>query len=925
MHFPDIKEKMKISKLLKAGCLLIFCVSAQAQLQVVELRAEFLNNPVGIDVKQPRLSWQLVSREKNVMQSACEIRVGKDPAALSNNSQLVWQTGKISSDASLHHVYAGELLQSGQKYYWQVRVWDARGNPSGWSALASWQMGLLKPEDWKAKWIGLDVNYTEPGDDRRRLPARMVRREFTVEKTVTSATVYLSGLGFSELYLNGSKVDNRIMDPTHSFYEKRVMYVGHDVTKYLKTGKNAIGVILGNGRFFSPRLRLPAETPNFGFPKMLMQMQIQYSDGTSELIISDEKWKITDQGPIRANSEFDGEEYDANMEQEGWDKTGFDDSKWQPVQLVSAPGGKLIAQMLEPMRVIERILPVYVYNSKSGGYVVDFGQNLYGMCQIKVKGPKGTKVVIRTTFDIDSTGNVNMAFNRSALSTDIYTLKGKGVEVWAPRFRGQGTRYAGITGWPGILKKEDVEFLVVHSDLTKVGEFSCSNPLVNSIYANMVRSVRMQERGVPMDPDRDERQAWLSVSEMTSETEGYMYNVAAFYESFLGEARIDQREDGCVADAGSLWHWSYSKDPCWPAVVVTNPWSNYNMYGDSRVLEDNYEMMKRWVMYLEKNLDPDFIYRKGTFADWVDAYTMDEKVAPPFGGTSKLLLSTAYCYYDMKMVEKTAKFLNRTEDAEYFHAAAQKVGEAFNRAFLDTKTGVYLNNTQAAYAIAFEFGLVPDEYKEKVAERFIYNILTEHKGHLTVGCPGVKWLMQSLTHVGRTDVAYSILTQTTRPSWGYMVKKGGTSMWERWDCDTQAPGMNGQSQTILAGYLGAWMYQSLGGIAYDPGNPGFKHIIMRPEPVGDLRWVKASFQSLYGLITSDWRCENGLFNWKVTVPPNSTATVYIPTFDSASVKESGEKADKNPALKFIRVENKTAVYELGSGVYDFTSPYNMNE
>jgi alpha-L-rhamnosidase len=913
---------MKVFRIFFLGWFLIFCLPVQAQIQVTNLLTEFLKCPVGIDSKQPRLSWQISDSERKSRQSAYEIRVAKDSPIFSGN-YLVWKSGKILSTESLHHVYAGEPLQSGEKYFWQVRVWDYICRPSMWSSVSSWQMGLLNPDDWKAKWIGLDVNYTEPADDRRRLPARMVRCEISMEKTIKSATVFLCGLGFSELYLNGSKVDNRIMDPTHSYYKERVMYVTHYVTRFIQRGKNAIGVILGNGRFFSPRVRIPVETPSFGFPKLLFQMQVKYTDGTSELIVSDQNWKITDQGPIRSNSEFDGEEYDANMEQKGWDQAGFNDSDWQPVQLVKAPEGKLMAQMHEPMRVIETIKPVSIYRSSSGGYVVDFGQNLYGMCRIRVKGPKGTKVVIRTTFDIDSTGNVTMAFNRSALSTDIYTLKGEGTEVWAPRFRGQGLRYAGITGWPGVLKKEDIEFFVVHSDLTKVGDFSCSNELVKKIYANMVRSVRMQERGVPMDPDRDERQAWMSVSEMTSETEGYLYNVAAFYESFLAEARADQRENGCISEAGSIWHWP-TTDPCWPSVVTTTPWSNYKMYGNPRILEENYPMMKRWVLFLEKNLDPDFIYRKGTYADWVDAYTMDEKVAPPFGATSRDLLSTAYYYYNMRMVEKTANFLNQTDDAQYFGAAAQKVEKAFNKTFLDTLTGIYLNNTQAAYAIAIEFGLVPDKYKQKVADRLVHNILVEHNGHLTVGCPGVKWLMQALTHIGRSDVAYTILTQTTRPGWGYMVEKGGTSIWERWDCDTQTPGMNGQSQTILAGYLGAWMYQTLGGIAYDPDQPGFKHIIMRPEPVGDLKWVNASFQSLYGLIKSEWKLETGRFIWKVTVPPNSAATIYIPTNDPASILESGRNIEKSTGIKFSRIENNLAIYEIGSGNYEFSSSIKLN-
>ena len=836
---------MRIKKLIILGCLLIFCIFVQAQVQVTELRVEFLKNPLGIDAKEPQLGWRLNSKERNVLQIAYEIRVGKDMAALFHNNQIVWRTGKIVSNESLHLLYAGEPLQSGEKYYWQVRVWDNKGNVSTWSHVAFWQMGLLAPEDWKGKWIGLDVNYLSPANDHRRLPARMLRREFKTGRSVESATLFISGLGFSEIYLNGKKVGDRIMDPTHSNYNKRVMYTTYDVTKYLVIGKNAIGVMLGNGRFFAPRIKVPVETPNFGFPKMLMQMLIHYSDGTTELVLSDEKWKITDKGPIRTNSEFDGEEYNANMEQPGWDKVGFNDVDWQPVQLVSAPKGTLVAQMQEPMRVVERLKPDSIYRSKSGGYVVDFGENLYGMCQIKVKGPKGTKVVIRSAFDIDSTSNLNMAPNRSALSTDIYTLKGNGVEVWASRFRGQGARYAEITGWSGVLKKEDIQFLVVHSDLTKVGEFECSNELVNKIYANMLRSVQMQERGVPMDPDRDERQAWLSVSEKTSETEGYMYNVAAFYNNFLAETRSSQREDGCISEAGSLWSWN-TKDPCWPAVITTTPWSCYYMYGDKRVLSENYSAMKKWVLYLQKNLDSDFIYRKGTYSDWVDAYSMDKKTSDN-GGTSRNLLSTAYMYYDLKTVEKTANFLGKHEDASYFREAAKNVEKAFIKPFFDSIKYTYLSETQTSYVLPLAFGLVPSKYNQSVIDNLVNDILVKNNGHLTVGCPGLKWLMQILTSGGHTDVAYTILTQTTRPSWGYMVSKGGTSIWERWDRDTRDPGMNGQSQTILAGYLGAWMYQTLGGIAYDTKQPGFKNIIMHPEPVGDLRWVNASFESLYGL------------------------------------------------------------------------------
>jgi len=898
------------------------------RVSVVDLQTEMLTNPIGIVDLQPSFSWRLKSKLPNITQTAYEICVSTELSYLTkatnhsvakNDKQTIWYSGIVKSGQSLHLKYKGSPLLSNQRYYWKVRIWDNRGNLTAWSSIAYWQMGLLQPDEWKANWIGLDVQYTEPKDDRRVLPARMVRKEFEVKKNIARATAHFCGLGLSELYLNGSKISESIMNPTPSYYKNRVLYVSYDLSKQLKEGVNTVGAILGNGRFFAPRIFTPVETPNFGFPKMIFQLHIYYQDGSSEMIISDSSWRITDQGPIRSNSEFDGEEYNATMEQDAWNKVGFDDSKWQQAQLVQSPGGKLEPQKQEPMKVIETLKPIEIRLLQNGNYWVDFGQNLYGMCQINVSGPRNTKVSIKTSFDLDSLGNITMANNRSALSTDTYILKGKGLETWAPRFRGQGFRYAEISGWPGTLKDSDIQFLVVHSDLNKVGSFSCSNPLVNKIYDNMLHSVRMQERGLPLDPDRDERQPWLSTSDMTSETESYMYQTYSFYNNFLNETQMDQRADGSISDAGSFWHWAYTKDPCWPSIAASLPWSNYYFYANPEVLKTNYEMMKKWVMYLEKNLAPDYIYRLATYSDWVDAYTMDEKVATPFGATSKELLATAYYYNNLQLCEKTASFLNNTADVQYFSSAKEKVKTAFNKTFLDSITAKYQSDTQAAYALALEFDLVPERMREKVAKNLVDNIMIKNNGHLSVGTIGIKWLMQALTHIGRTDIAYIILNKTTRPSWGYMIQKGATSIWERWDTDTQSPGMNGQSQTILAGYLGAWMYQTLGGIAYDKKNPGFKHIIMRPEPVGDLKWVNASFNSLYGEITSKWKIKNGIFTWTVTIPPNSTATVYVPTTNINSIKATSKQ---NTEIKTVKLESKAAVYQIGSGEYVFVSQNN---
>jgi len=892
----------------------------------VDLRCEYLSNPSGIDANPPRLSWKLQPlrpKQRGLRQTAYQVLVASTKEALQREQAELWDSGRVSRSQSIHVPYQGKPLCSRMRCWWKVRVWDEHGRVSPWSRPAFWSMGLLKKEDWNdARWIGLDKDDSDSNRldiENRRLPARYLRREFELGRQVQQATAYVCGLGFFEMYINGRKVGDHVMDPTQSRYDKRAMYVTFDVTEYLRNGQNAIGVILGNGRFFAPRLRVPTPTPTFGYPKLLFQMRIDYADGTSQILVSDERWNITDQGPIRANNEFDGEEYDARMEQEGWDRAGFDESAWRPVQVVSAPGGTLIAQMLEPMRVIEVLDPVAISNPEPGLYVADFGQNLYGMVQLKVKGPRGSRVQVRTAFDIHPDGTINMAPNRSALSTDVYILKGRGLEIWAPRFRGQGTRYAEITGWPGVPTKQDIKLLVVHTDMEKVGDFSCSSELVNRIYANLVRSVRMQERGVPMDPDRDERQAWLSVSEKTSETEGCIYDVAAFYTSFLGECRIDQKQDGNLSDAGSFWPF-YSGDPIWPAVVTTVPWSCYLMYGDERILRQNYPMMKRWIQFQAKRLDPDFIHRKGLYGDWVDAYSMDGRVSD-HGATSRPLLWTAYTYYNCRLVAKVAGLLGYPADKKHFLALADNIAQAFNKQFFDSETNTYESKTQTSYVLPLAFGLVPAKNRQAVIDNLVRDILVEHKGHLTVGCVGTKWLMQTLTDIGHTETAYTILTQTTRPGWGYMVAKAGTSIWERWDGDTRSPGMNGQSQTILAGYLGAWMYQVLGGINYDPAQPGFKHIILRPELVAELRSVKASHKCLYGTIVSDWKITGDVFNWNITVPPNTQATVYVPTDDPARVREGNRPADEAEAVRRLRAENNAAVFLVGSGDYTFTSPW----
>jgi len=757
-------------------------------------------------------------------------------------------------------------------------------------------------------------------EEHRRLPARYLRREFQVEKKVKRATAYVCGLGFFELYLNGRHVSDHVMDPGLSNYAKRDLDVTFDVTEYLKAGANAVGVILGNGRFFAPRVNVPFPTPTFGYPKLLLQMSIQYEDGSGIELVTDEHWKITANGPIRANNEFDGEEYDALREMFKWSEAGFKDGDWKLVQLVKPPEGRLLAQVFEPMRVTEVLKPVAITNPKPGVYLADFGQNLYGAVRLKVRGPAGTRVQLRTSFTRKPDGTIKMEDNRSARSTDVYILRGGGEEVWAPRFRGQGTHYAEVTGWPGMPSADDFELLVIHTDVEKAGGFTCSNDLLNRIYANVVRSARMQERSAPLDPDRDERQPWLGHPAKTSESEGYLFNVAPFYLNFLAETRADQRPDGNLSDGGSVWD-MHSGNPIWPSVVTILPVWAYQFYGDRRFVEQNYEMARRWMLFQQqRSLGPDFTAKDdGGYGDWVDAASMDGH-GPDSGSTSRSLMNTAYIHHNCRLVARMAALLGRTNDAALFTGLADKVEAGFLKRFFDPKTATYESQTECSYILPLAFGLVPPEFHNVVVSNLVAEIMVKRQGHTTVGLTGMQWFMQVLTDIGHPEVAYTVATRMDRPSWGYMLSKGGSSVWERWDQDTRDPGMNGESQMILAGNLVAWMYQTLAGINYDPAQPGFKHIILHPRPVEDLRFVKAWHKCLYGAIRSSWKRGAGQFSLDVTIPLNTTATIYIPAKDAARVLEGGQPANKSKGLRFLRVEEGNAVFEAGSGDYSFWSP-----
>jgi len=765
---------------------------------------------------------------------------------------------------------------------------------------------------WKDRWHS----------EHRTLPGRNVRRQFEIPtgKTVRRATAYVCGLGFFDLHVNGQLIGDQLMNPALTGYNKRALYVTFDITSTVRSGSNVVGAVLSNGRFFAPRLQNPVPMHSYGDPEMIGQIHLEYSDGSEQTIVTDDSWKVTTAGPLRGSNEFDGEQYDARMEMPGWAADGFDDSDWQPANLVASPGGQLEAQMIEPIRVTEELTPIQVVQPRPGIWMVDFGQSFYGVVRLKVSGPAGTRISVRTSFNILPDGTLNYINDRSAKNTDVYTLGGEGVEVWHPRFRGNATRWAQVEGFPGTPTKDNFTGLVTHTDHKPVGDFACSNELINRVYLNARWGTRLQNRSVPMEPDRDERMPWSGHPAKTSESEGWAFNVARFYEHFLHNYRVHQADDGHMQEILPPYWLFDGKDIIWPSVATIIPDWYYNFYGDDRPLRDNFDMMKRFVLYHEQtNLKPDNTMDHCTYGDWVDSASMDAN-SRNFGATSRPLMGTAYLYNNSRIVERAARILGKPADEKYFGDLADRIYAGFNRRFFDPKSATYESATQCSSVLPLAFGLVPEEHRQKVVDSLTRDILVTHKGHTSVGLIGTQWQMQVLTNIGHPEVAYEIATRTERPSWGYMISNGATTSWERWDTDTQDGGMNGESQKILSGNFEAWCYQTLGGINYDPEEPGFKHIILQPHPVGDLTWARASHVSVYGKIESDWKLNSGQLSWRVVVPPGTTATVYVPTTSPDKVCESGKPIDQVEEVQLLESHKKATVLTLGSGTYEFTAP-----
>ncbi|WP_051698021.1 alpha-L-rhamnosidase [Prevotella sp. 10(H)] len=898
----------------------IFCSTGTAKngsdIEITNLRCELIKNPKGIDITTPRLSWELISDKKSVLQTSCHILVASSLEKLNANEGDLWDSKQVKSDMSILVPYQGRPLESRMECYWKVRVTTNKGK-SDWSQPACWTMGLLTPDEWQARWIGLDKTYEweNPEGDNTRMGARYFRKEFQAAKQIEKATLYICGLGLYKLHINGDVIGTQELSPTPTDYRKEVKYNTFDVTENLQQGKNAVGVVLGNGRFFHMRKSIP-----FQYPKMIFHLELEYKDGGKQIVVSDNTWKVTADGPIRANNEYDGEEYDARKEMPGWDKPDFDDKRWLTIEPITPPEGELNAQLNPNIQVMDIVRPIGIKELEKGKYILDMGQNMVGWLKMKVKGNRGEQVQLRFAEFLNDDGSINQENLRGALATDKYTLKGGGEEVWEPYFTSHGFRFVEIMGYPGTPSIKDFEGRVVYDEMEQTGTFETSNALINQIYKNSYWSIRGNYRGVPTDcPQRAERMGWTGDRAIGSYGESFIFDNHSLYSKWVNDIKITQKESGSVSDIAPSYWSHYTDNMTWPGTYLMVANMLYEQYGDKEPIVKHYDSMKKWLYYMrDKYLTADNIMPRDQYGDWCtppeDPTFNDPK--DPNLITDKELIGTSYYFYMLRLLEKFALMLNKPADAKEYEGQAVKVKEAYNAKFLNKEKGYYSTNTVTANVLSLSFGLVPDEYKKVVFGNMKNRTTGEFKGHVSSGIIGCQWLMREFTKNGSPEVAYEMLLKTDYPSFGYMIGKGATTIWEHWNGDGMAKWIDSQNHVMQLGDLIIWFYEDLAGIKNTSGNYGFKKITMKPQIINGLDMAKGTFHSVHGMIKSSWKKDRSSFKWDITVPCNTTATVYIPAVSQTSVKESGKKPSSKD-IKFIKMEGQYAVFEVGSGSYSF--------
>ena len=906
-------------------------VLAAVPLSVTGGKSEQRVCPLGLDVPLPALSWTLASRARGDAQTAYQILAASDPTLLADGKPDLWDTGKVVSDASLGVAYAGKPLASGMRVWWKVRVWNRAGEPGPFGEAQWWEMGLLSPADWHGKWISdgrkppeCESGFYEPA------AAPLLRKDFKVTRPIKRARIHISGLGYHELRLNGRKVGDHWLDPAWTCYDKRALYVTHDVTPLLHVGDNALGVMLGNGWFNPLPLRLWGflnlrERLATGRPRVIVQLNIDYADGSSEQVVTDDSWHTAD-GPIVKNNIYLGEVYDARQEKADWDSTGFDDAGWRAVAIENAAVGALRAQALPPIRVTEELPALKVAEAKPGVFVYDFGQNFTGVARVRLTAKAGTPVVIRYGELLHQDGTLNPMTSvcgqikglrkdgpQSGLSiggpgapevawqSDTYITKGGGEETYTPRFSFHGFRYIEISGLPAAPPLTALTGLRLHSDVADAGGFSCSNERFNRIQQMCRRTFVSNLIGVQSDCPHRERFGYGGDIVATSEALLLNYDMATFYQKSVEDWADSTGPDGMLSDTAP----STGIDYCGVGWGMAHPLlvsQLYRYHGNRRLMVEQYDTAKRWLeLVAEQNPAGIVTHGLGDHESLVPA------PSPP--------LVTPLYFQSATMLADMARTLGRSDDATRFSKLAAKIQLAYQHDFIDSKTGVVGPGTQASQAAALYAGLVPEAVRAQSLAVLISDLRDKHQGHLTTGIFGTKFMLDVLTNHGSASVADDVVNQSGFPGWGWMLDNGATTLWEHWSGSDNTFSNNHP----MFGSVSQWFFNCLGGIQPSADAVGFDKILIAPQPVGNLQWVKATYQSVRGPVTCDWKKTSNLLEMSVRVPVGATATVWVPAKSAANVSEGGKPTDAAEGVQFLRMDRGAAVFAVGAGSYAFES------
>lgn len=878
-------------------------------LAVADLRCEYRVNPVGIGTAVPRLSWRIVADGRGVLQTAYQLQVAPEDPSFGN---IAWDTGRVASDRSLHVAYGGGPLQSRTRYHYRVRVWDNHGRASPWSEPAFWETGLLSAEEWRAHWITPDPPQAPGGPG----PCPFLRRTFAVQGAVRRARIYATSLGLYELHLNGARVGDCLFAPGWTSYKKRLQYQTYDVTSLLRDGLNALGAVLGDGWYLG-NLAWENRRNVYGDKHgLLLQLHLDYADGRSEIVVSDGAWK-TAPGPILMSDIYIGETYDARLEMEGWSEAGYDDREWALVTVFDHPMEILVAQEGAPVRIVEHLRPRALITTPAGETVLDMGQNMVGWMRFKARGPAGAVVTLRHAEVLDREGNFYVKNLRRAAQTVRYILRGAPEEVYEPRFTFQGFRYVKVEGYPGPVSPLDFTGVVIHSDLEKTGDFRCSDPLVNQLQHNIVWGQKGNFLDVPTDcPQRDERLGWTGDAQVFARTACFNMNAAPFYAKWLHDLAADQSEAGGVPYVVPhvLGENDYAA-AAWGDAAVICPWTVYLCYGDARILEEQYWSMKAWVDYIRAQGEDEHLWNTGFhFGDWL---ALDAREGENVGATAKDFIATAFYAHSTYLLARAAAVLGRDEDARFYSDLHDRILAGFRREFV-TPGGRLAVPTQTAHVLALAFGLVREEDRRRTAET-LAGYIRENKNHLATGFVGTPYLCHVLSENGHNDLAYALLMQEDCPSWLYEVRMGATTIWEHWngikeDGSFWSPEMNSFNHYAF-GAIGDWLYRKVAGLDTDEEHPGYKRIVIRPRPGPGLDFAEAALRSMYGEIRSTWRREEDGLCYEITVPPNTTAAVFLPADEKQEISEHGGPVVVGDGILRCERRQDGFALELGSGSY----------